>query len=390
VNAKHIVIMAGEASGDQHAAHLVQELKTTHPAVKFSGIGGQKMQEAGVKLIQDISRLNIMGFTEVILHFKTIRCIFKQMEAHLKKTQPDLLILVDYPGFNLRLAKSAKAMGVKVLYYISPQLWAWKPGRIKTIQENVDHMAVILPFEKKLYEDANVPVNFVGHPLIHTVKTQLSNMEIREKYQLSPTKKIIALIPGSRRAEIKRLFPIMLKAAELLKKNYPNLVFILPIAPTLSQENFNPYYPENNLPIHFISPQSKTDQYDLINACHSVMITSGTATLETALLTKPMVIVYKTSVINYMIASKVIRIKYIGLCNLLANKMVVPEMLQHDLTPNNLFQAMKRFLDDPIYYQTTKTQLQEIKDSLTEKRIDKSLANVVLECLDLKYRKSHQ
>ncbi len=390
---KHIVIMVGEASGDQHAAHLVNDLKTkiaraeTQYDIQFSGIGGKKMQEAGLHLIHDLTHLNVMGFTEVIRQFKNIRKIFKQMEEYLRQTKPDLLILVDYPGFNLRLAKSAKAMGIKVLYYISPQLWAWKPGRIKTIKENVDMMAVILPFEKKIYIDAGVPVYFVGHPLTETVKTQLSETEVRKKYALpqDPTKKLIGILPGSRRGEIQRIFPVMLKAAKLLQNKYPELIFVLPIAPTLTEETFATYCQNSTLKINYIpadSTSSKSNHYDLINACHSIMVTSGTATLEAALLTKPMIISYKTSAINYAIAIKVMLIKYIGLSNLLANKMVVPEIIQQDLTPKNLFLAMQKYLEDADYYQSTKQQLQAIKDSLAEKAIDKSLADVVLECID--------
>lgn len=377
--------MAGEASGDQHAAHLVENLKLSneqhqpHWHFHFSGIGGSKMQEAGVTLIQDLTHLNVMGLTEVIRHLKVIRQIFKQMEQHLRETKPDLLILVDYPGFNLRLAKKAKSMGIKVLYYISPQLWAWKPNRIKTIKQNVDVMATILPFEKKIYDEANFPSYFVGHPLSETVKTTLSAEAVRKKYDLPANKKIIGLLPGSRPGEIKRIFPIMLKAAELLNQHYSDLIFVLPLAPTLSEQSFFSYCQKSSLPIRFIP--SGQNHYDLINTCHSLIITSGTATLETALLTRPMVIVYKTSRINYTIASQVIRIKYIGLSNLLANKMVVPEIIQQDLTPKNLFCAMQRFIDDPHYYASVQTQLQAVKESLNKNPSEKSLADLVLDLI---------
>lgn len=378
----NIVIIAGEASGDKHAAHLVQEIKAKHRNIQFSGIGGSKMQNAGVTLIEDLKHLNVMGYTEVIRHFKVIREIFKRTEKYLQETKPDLLLLVDYPGFNLRLAKKAKAMGVKVLYYISPQLWAWKAGRMKTIKTSVDMMAVILPFEKKIYDDANVLAHFVGHPLTQTVRTTLPentlDNTIRAKWGLPLGQKIIGILPGSRRGEIKRMFPIMLKAAELLQKHYGNLTFILPIAPTLSPQDFEPYCKKSSLRLHYIS----ADHYDIIKTCHCLMITSGTATLEAALLIKPMVIVYKTSFINYAIAIKVIRTKYIGLCNILAQKMIVPEIIQNDLTPKNLFQAIQRFIDDPEYYQATEKRLQAVKDSLTASPTDLSLAELVVDCLE--------
>lgn len=375
---KKIVIMVGEASGDQHAAHLVLDLKKKAPDIYFSGIGGQNMQAAGVELIHDIKKLNIMGFIEVVRHIISIRRIFKDIEHYLLKTKPDLLILVDYPGFNLRLAKKAHAMGIKVLYYISPQLWAWKPGRIAIIQENVNAMAVILPFEKKIYDDAYVPAYFVGHPLIQTVKTTLSPMAFREKWQLSLNKKIIGLLPGSRKGEIHRMLPVMLKAAALLDAHYPEqLIFVLPIASTITLQDLEPYTKKYTLSIHYIS----ADNYNFMQACHSLMITSGTATLEAALLGKPMVITYKTSAINYAIAVKVIRVKYIGLCNLLAQKMIVPEILQQDLTPEHLFQAMKRYLDDPLYYHNTEKNLLAVRDSLSSSAADKSLTDVALDLI---------
>jgi lipid-A-disaccharide synthase len=369
------VIMAGEASGDQHAAHLVQEIKALNPNVLFSGIGGDKMAAAGVERICDISRLNIMGFTEVVRHFKVVYQIFKQIEAHLRETKPDALILVDYPGFNLRLAKKAKAMGIKVIYYISPQLWAWKPGRMKIIQENVDLMAVILPFEKKMYDKAGVKAHFVGHPLIQTVKTTLSHQEVCEKWHLPLNKKLIGMLPGSRRGEIKRIFPVMLSAAEKLQQHNENLAFVLPIAPTLSKKDFEPYLRNSSLTFHYVND----DHYDVVHACHSLMVTSGTATLETALLQKPMVLVFKTSTINYLLAKSFIRVKYIGLCNLLAQKMIIPEMIQHDLTPANLFHAMQRFIDDTTYYHHVEQELAGVKNLLTSETTDKTLAELSLE-----------
>ncbi len=374
MNPIKFAIVAGEASGDQHAAHLVNEIKALNPHVHFSGIGGDKMAAAGVERICDISRLNIMGFTEVVRHFKVIYKIFKQMEAHLRETKPDALILVDYPGFNLRLAKKAKAMSIKVIYYISPQLWAWKPGRIKTIQENVDLMAVILPFEKKIYDDAGVKAHFVGHPLIQTVKTTLSSQAVREKWHLPLDKKLIGMLPGSRPGEIKRIFPVMLKAAEKLQQKNKEIAFVLPIAPTLTTKDFEPYLTDTTLMFHYVH----ADHYDVVNACHSLMVTSGTATLETALLEKPMVLVFKTSMLNYILAKMFIRVKYIGLCNLLAEKMIIPEIIQHDLTPEHLFQAMQRFIDDKDYYQHVENELTGVKALLTSSATDITLAELAL------------
>lgn len=382
---KHIVIIAGEASGDQHAAHLVDDLKKQQANLRFSGVGGKKMLDAGVTIIQDIAPLNIMGFVDVLLHFKTIRRIFKATEDYLKETRPDLLILVDYPGFNLRLAKKAKTMGIKIMYYISPQLWAWKPGRIKTIQANVDVMAVILPFEKKIYDAVNMPAYFVGHPLIDTIdqhnQHRLSDTGFRNKWNIPLNKKIIGILPGSRRGEIQRIFPIMLKTAELLHQHYPDLIFVLPIAPTLSWQDFDGYCKNSTLILNQNLYTITTDRYDLIQSAHSLMVTSGTATLETALFAKPLVLVYKTSLINYAIAQQVIRVRYIGLCNLLAQKMLIPEIVQWDLTPEHLFQAMQHYLDDHDSYQRTVNELRALHDSLIKPVNAPSLCDIVLKLL---------
>jgi len=369
----HIVVMAGEASGDAHAACLVAALRKEHPDWHFSGIGGAKMQQAGVELVQNLDDLNIMGFVEVLRHLRTIRKTFKNIQQHLLAVKPDLLILVDYPGFNLRLAKWSKLHRIRVLYYISPQLWAWKPNRIKIIQRYVDKMAVIFPFEKKLYEEANVPVAFVGHPLVEQVKTTLSQEAVREKWGIECNRRLIGLLPGSRINEVKRVFPAMLEAAKLLCQKHPDLEFVLPVAATLSQSLFESYAKDDAVKIHYI----RHDAYHAMQICHSLMVTSGTATLEAAMLAKPMVIVYKAALLTYAAAVKILRVKYIGLCNLLADKMLVPEIVQQDLTPEHLFEAVNRFLMDAGYYQSIEQQLITIRRKLSSESVDTPLTEVV-------------
>lgn len=372
---KHIVIVAGEASGDQHAAHLVQQLRQHDPTLQYSGIGGIEMQNAGVDLIYNLAQYGVTGFIEVLHHSKAIYKAFNLIKRHLIAHKPDLLILVDYPGFNLRLAKFAKKMGIKTLYYISPQIWAWKAKRLHTIKRTIDMMAVILPFEKPLYQAAQVPVRFVGHPLAKKVKLTLSQEATRTTFGLSPHSHIIGVLPGSRRMEIKRLLPIMLQACQLIAEVHPHVEFVLPLASSLDPQILTPYLSRYNLKLTVTQQQF----YDVVNCCHSLMVASGTASLEAALLTKPMVIVYQTSLLSYAIATQLIKVKYLGLCNLLAGGMIVPELLQYDLTPEHLYQQITAYLTEPVLYRNTVTKLQNIYSLLTSQNADCELFELVMQ-----------
>lgn len=254
---KHIVIVAGEESGDLHASVLVRQLNALYPDIEISGIGGQHMHQAGVTLISDLARFGVTGLTEVIRHLKTIRDAFSAIKKHLKQSKPDLLILVDYPGFNLRLAQYAKhKLGIKILYYISPQIWAWKAKRIHRIKQCVDTMAVILPFEKAIYEQAHVPVRFVGHPLIEKISSVGDSTSQRHALGLPQNAKLFALLPGSRNHEIEHHMPILCETALLLHQEDPDIEFVVPIAQTINPEKIKRYCTHLNLPIHFISGQA--------------------------------------------------------------------------------------------------------------------------------------
>ncbi len=241
--AKHIVIVAGEESGDIHAANLVKKLLANHTDFKFTGIGGHHMQEAGVHLLMDLAQFGVTGVIEVFRHFKVIKKAFRTIQLHLKTHPPDLLILVDYPGFNLRLAKFAKQkLGIRILYYISPQIWAWKAKRINTIRENVDRMAVILPFEKQIYQKAGVPVSFVGNPLLESVQACEDQQKGRSDFHLPTNKRLIALLPGSRVHEIEKHMPILIKTAQILSEQENNFHFVIPIASSLDPELIKSYF----------------------------------------------------------------------------------------------------------------------------------------------------
>jgi lipid-A-disaccharide synthase len=371
---KRIVIVAGEESGDVHAAALIRQLKASYTNLEISGIGGKHMQEAGAELISDLARFGVTGATEVIRHLNVIRKAFAAMKKHLNERKPDLLILVDYPGFNLRLAKYAKRkLGLKILYYISPQIWAWKAKRIHTIKECIDKMAVILPFEKNLYEQAAVPVSFVGHPLVEKMATVGNTESARQSLSLSQNAKIFALLPGSRNNEIERHVPILRDTATLLHQRYPDLQFIIPIAGTIEPEKIKRYFAKSSVPVTFIKGQALS----CMAAADFVIVASGTASLECALLEKPMCIIYKSSFITYFLAMKLIKVKFLGLCNLLSNKMIVPEFLQYDCNPHELNKYIMRFFNDAELPHKMRGHLGKLKDSLSKEQSDGSLFKLV-------------
>ena len=378
--AKHIVIVAGEESGDHHAASFVKQLKEQYPQLSFSGIGGQHMQNAGVDLIENLARYAVTGGFEILRHIFVFKRAFDHIKAHLEKTRPDLLILVDYPSFNLRLVKYAKeVLNIRILYYISPQIWGWKPKRIHTIRRYVDKMAVILPFEKTLYQKAGVPVAFVGHPLLERMTVPDSVVQTKVALGIPSDKLILALLPGSRRNEIKQLLPIYQEVALNLIKKYSNLHIVMPIARTLTKENLLRFFDPSHLPITFIEQHAT----ETIFCSDFVIVASGTASLECALLMKPMCIVYKIKALTYVIAWQLMRVKYLGLCNLLQNKMIVPELLQRDCSVHELTKTMEDLIDDPEKSQRMVERLRKMKQSLSGQEADISLPDLIIQELGL-------
>lgn len=373
--ANHIVLIAGEESGDLHASVLVKQLKNSYPNLKISGIGGRHMEKAGVELISDLARYGVTGFSEVIRYFIVIKRAFTAIKKHLKQNKPDLLILVDYPGFNLRLAKYAKEkLGLKIIYYISPQIWAWKANRIHLIKQCIDRMAVILPFEKILYEKAGIPVSFVGHPLLEKIRPVKNQLLKRTELNLPASEQIIALLPGSRTNEIERHMPVLLDTAKLLFQKNPKFHFVIPIAGTISTQKIESYFFNQKLPITFIQDKA----IDCMAAADFVIVASGTASLECALLEKPMCIIYKSSFLTYFLAMKLIKVKFLGLCNLLTNKMMVPEFLQYDCNAREISQYIVNFYNDLSQPQKMIGQLSNLSDSLSPNKSDCSLFQLVV------------
>lgn len=332
-------IIAGEASGDLHGSNLIKALKKEDHRATIRCWGGDLMAQAGGVLAKHYKEMAFMGFLEVLLNLGTIAKNFAFCKGDIQKFDPDLIVFIDFSGFNLRIARWAKAQGYRTNYYISPQVWASREGRVKNIKRDIDAMYVILPFEKDFYEKKHgYPVHFVGHPLIDAIQGTLlqDNGTFRAEQGLDPEKPIIALLPGSRKQEVRKMLKVMLSLAG----EYPDHQFVIAGAPSLPDDFYAPYLKEG---VAFVS--NKT--YTLLKHAHAALVTSGTATLETAIFQVPQVVCYKGNWISYQIAKRIITLKYISLVNLIMGREVVKELIQHDLNRKNLKRELDKILDGP-------------------------------------------
>ena len=358
-------VIAGEASGDLHGSNLLKELKKQDPDASFRAWGGDGMQAAGAVLVKNYKDLAFMGFAEVIKNLPTILSNLKFCKQDIAEFAPDVLVLIDYPGFNLRIAEWAKSQGYKVVYYISPQVWAWKESRVKKIKQVVDKMLVILPFEKNFYETKwDYKVDYVGHPLVQVVAEaekengMLVTLQPGHKNPTADPKKIIALLPGSRRQEINVKLPLMLQASQ----QFPDYRFIIAQAPGQPYEFYVPLIAGYNN----VEVASPGQAYTLLKQATAALVTSGTATLETALFGVPQVVCYKGSAISYQIAKRLLKIKYISLVNLIADKPVVTELIQHELTPQNIARELDAILHNTQRIAQIKEDYKRLKNLLQQ------------------------
>ncbi|GAA3969121.1 lipid-A-disaccharide synthase [Pedobacter ginsengiterrae] len=315
-------LVAGEASGDLHGANLMKAIKGEDYNPVFRYFGGDKMQNEGGELVKHYAEMAFMGFTEVLLNLRTIFKNLKGCKADILAWKPDVLVLIDFPGFNLKIAEFAKANGIKVCYYISPKVWAWNQKRVLKIKKNVDHMFCILPFEVDFYSEWGMKVDYVGNPLLDEIAQFKPEDNFRNKHQLGD-KKIIALLPGSRKQEIERLLPVMLSVTE----NYPDYEFAIAAAPTFTEGYYQQFTGSKKVKLLF------NNTYNLLHNAHAAIVASGTATLETALFKVPQVVVYKGGTISIAIARMLVKIKFISLVNLIVNKKIVTELIQEDCNP---------------------------------------------------------
>lgn len=359
---KRILIISGEASGDQHGAALANAVHAKDPEIKFLGMGGEAMRKAGVDIRVDAAPLAVVGVIEILQHIMPIYKAWRTLKNVIHNERPDLVLLIDYPAFNLQIAKIAKKAGIPVLYYISPKIWAWRLRRIKKIGSRIDKMLVIFPFEEALYREKGIPVEYVGHPLAERVQPDKDIVTMRREYEIDEKSRIVGLLPGSRKGEIQRLLPTMLLAAKQLKRRYPDLIFVLPQASSLKQDDLLPYLEKSAVSVKVIPEQF----YNTVQLCSATIVASGTATLETALLQIPMVIIYKTAASTYVIARRVIQIPHIGLCNIVAGEIVAKELIQHEATPEAITAEVVHILEDEVYRKTMQKKFCEVKEKLGE------------------------
>lgn len=374
---KRILIIAGEASGDLHGASLVRAAHAADPSLDFFGIGGPMMRSAGVATLVDARDMAVVGLVEVAAHFPVIYRAYRAMTHILRHDRPDLLILIDYPDFNLRLASVARSVGVKVLYYISPQVWAWRVGRVKKIARLVDRMAVVFPFEVPFYENEGVAVSFVGHPLVDTVCPTMSRTKAQSAFGIDPSRKTVGLFPGSRVQEIRRLLPVILATARVLKEGFPEVQFILPLASSLDRSDIDPFIAASGISVMVVEGKG----YDVIQVCDAIITASGTVTLEIALLGVPMVIIYKVSPLTYFLGRHLIRVDHIGICNIVANERVVKEFLQHEAEPGPIAEEIGRILTDTSYGERIRNGLSRVRERLGDGGCSERVAELVLEML---------
>jgi lipid-A-disaccharide synthase len=371
-----ILIIAGEASGDMHGASLVRALKRKRPDLDFCGIGGDRMSEAGVKIVRHVSEMAFLGFFEVLKHLPFIRRVLAEVRNLMESRNPKLVILIDYPGFNLKIAKEARRRGIPVVYYISPQVWAWGKGRVKKIAERVDRMLVIFDFEEPIYRRAGMDVAFVGHPLKDTVRPAVSRAVFFRNAGLDPRRPLLGLIPGSRKQEIRHLLPEMVKGYALLRRDIPGLQAVVAVAPTLSDQVLYPHLSGTEA---IRSVRSQT--YEAMAYSDAALVASGTATLETALSGTPMVILYKMSSGSFFLGKLLVRMENIGLVNIVAGKRIVPELLQKNVTPEKIRAATLPLLIDRELRREILGNLKEVARRLGRPGATERAADQIVEFL---------
>jgi lipid-A-disaccharide synthase len=350
---RKILIVSGEPSGDLHASNLVKDLKALRPDLAFFGLGGSLSAGAGVDIISDMSGLALVGVAEVVKNILAVGDVYKKLLARIDSERPDLAILVDYPGFNLRLAKELKRRSIPVAYYISPQVWAWGMERIETIKKCVEKIIVFFRFEEELYKKRGIDVEFVGHPLVDTVKVMSQKTDTLERYGLSKDKVTVALLPGSRRMEVGNLLPVMLSASKIIRWARGKTQFVVARHPDLPEEIFAEVIRSSRLD----AVVATGDTYNVLAAADFAIVASGTATLETAMIGTPFVIVYKAHLLTYLAYLAVSRTPFLGLVNIIAGKAVVPELLQYNAVPRKIAEAALSIMSDEAAKETMRKDL---------------------------------
>ncbi len=376
------MIVTGEASGDLHGARLVEALRKRCPDIHFSGMGGPELAAAGVDILFDAEKISVMGIIEVVAHGREILKAQRILRSHLKTSRPDLLIVIDLPDFNLLLAKAAKKLNIPVYYYICPQIWAWRTGRVKTLRKRVDGMGVILPFEEEFYRKHGLKACYVGHPLLDSVEVREGPEQFFTRYDLDPGRKYVGLLPGSRKREITSLFPIFCRAASLLCNDYCEpLSFLVPKASTISSDDLLQAGIEEfgeQLDIHIIEEH----RYEAMAACSAVLAASGTVTLELTILNVPMVVAYRLAPLTFFLGKLLVRLDSFCLVNLIAGSKIVPELLQNEVCPQRIAGELIPLLDEGGKRQQMLDGLKDVRSALGEQGASDRAAADILRLLE--------
>ena len=368
-----VMMVAGEASADLHGAELVKELKARGTDDIF-GVGGPAMRALGFEARHPAEAISVAGLTEVVFALpRLIRMLGDLVELAVDK-RPDVVVLIDLPDFNLRLAKRLKKRGFKVVYYISPQLWAWRKKRVELIKRYVDRMLVILPFEEAFYRSHQVSVDFVGHPLVEEIEEVMSSSDARRHFSLLPGDEVLALLPGSRRKEVERLLPTMLESFQRLRQIKPKLIALIPVASTLQESDLRAQAPAGTLEgVRFVREQAP----EVVRASNAAIVCSGTSTLQTALLHTPMVIVYRVSWLTFAILKRLVKVAHIGLVNLIAGKRLVPELIQKDCSPEQIVDAVSPLLHETPERQRMLEGFESLQATLGEPGVSKRVTDIL-------------
>lgn len=374
-----VLIIAGEASGELHGASLVRELKKLNPQITFFGIGGNKMKENGVELIYHSDRMSFLGFAEVVKHLPFIKKVQNQLIEEVKVRKTKFAILIDYPGFNLSIAKKLKSLGVEIYYYISPQVWAWGRGRVRKIKKLVKKMFVVFPFEENFYAEKGIDAEFVGHPLVRGLNEYnfLSKDDLIAKFGLDKNKEILLLLPGSRKHEVEDILPQIYSAAKKFSEAF-NFQIVVACASTVDENLIREIVQENGCKI--VSGYT----YDLMKNSKLGIIKSGTSTLEAGLLGLPMIIVYKASSLTYLIGKSLIKVNNIGIVNILLGKTLLPELIQNDVNPDRIYNEAKEILGDSDKYNSIKTELKKLWELLGNQNAAENTARKIYQLINEK------
>ncbi len=370
---RRVMIITGEASGDLHGSGVVRAMKLRQPECEVYGIGGDKMQEAGMELIYHIRQTSFLGFWEVVEHLPFIRRVLRQLEEVLHSRRPDVVILIDYPGFNLKFAEIVKQQGIRVIYYISPQVWAWGRGRLKKMRGLIDKMLVMFPFEVEIYQQAGIDVQLVGHPLLDVLRWQVpdARSQFCQRHGFDEKRRIVGLFPGSRTMEVKRLFPTMLEAG-LELKNRLGIEVGVGVAPDIDVQLYERLLNQSGVQL------VQSDTYNLMRYADLAIVKAGTSTLETACFGTPMIIVYKISLLTYLIGRSLVNVKNLGMVNILAGRQIVPELIQMKATVKNLVREATQLLSDEKLRHEMKGELLKVRAMLGTAGASDRVAEVVL------------